>query len=128
MNHDAHDLLRRLAAADDRSIRMVLHPTPEFGLTQAHIDQAHPTATIPALDRHTRVLVRLAALLAVDAPIESLRWAVELASATGAGDDALAAVLVSTAAETGSARLARSASRLALALGFDLGLPAADVA
>ena len=86
-------------------------PTPEF-------ERGYELAK-PALDRRTRVLVRLAALIAVGACTESLRWAVELASTTGADDDALAAVLVATGSATGSAQLVESAPRLALALGFD---------
>lgn len=86
-------------------------PTPEFERGYA--------LTMPALDRRTRVLVRLAALIAVGACTESLRWAVELASTSGADDDALAAVLIATGSAAGSARLVESAPRLALALGFD---------
>jgi len=108
---EARDLLRRLAAADERSLQKAMAPTPEFDGDYA--------LTKPALDRRTRVLVRLAALIAVGACTESLRWAVELASTTGADDDALAAVLVATGSATGSARLVESAPRLALALGFD---------
>jgi alkylhydroperoxidase/carboxymuconolactone decarboxylase family protein YurZ len=86
-------------------------PTPEFERGYA--------LTKPALDRRTRVLVRLAALIAVGASTESLRWAVELASTSGADDDALAAVLIATGSAAGSARLVETAPRLALALGFD---------
>ena len=86
-------------------------PTPEF-------ERGYELAK-PALDRRTRVLVRLAALFAVGASTESLRWAVELASTTGADVDALAAVLVATGSAAGSAQLVESARRLALALGFD---------
>ena len=86
-------------------------PTPEFERGYA--------LTKPALDRRTRVLVRLAALIAVGACTESLRWAVELASTTGADDDALAAVLVATGHAAGAAQLVEIAPRLALALGFD---------
>jgi len=63
--------------------------------------------------------VRLAALLALDASTESLRWAVDLASAAGADDDALAAVLIVSGLTGGSAQIATSASRLALALGIE---------
>jgi alkylhydroperoxidase/carboxymuconolactone decarboxylase family protein YurZ len=109
--NEARDLLRRLAAHDERSLRTAMSPTPEF--------QRGYALTEPALDRRTRVLVRLAALVAVGACTESLRWAVELASTTGADDDALAAVLVATGFAAGSAQLVESAPRLALALGFD---------
>jgi hypothetical protein len=65
--------------------------------------------------------VRLAALLAMDASTESLRWAVDLAAAAGADDDALAAVLIVSGHTAGAAQLATSASRLASALGFEAG-------
>lgn len=109
--NEARDLLRRLAAHDEPSLRTAMAPTPEFELGYE--------MTKPALDRRTRVLVRLAALIAVGASTESLRWAVELASTSGADDDALAAVLVATGSATGAAQLVESAPRLALALGFD---------
>ena len=108
---EARDLLRRLAAHDERSLRRAMAPTPEFEPGYALTD--------PPLDRRTRVLVRLAALIAVGACTESLRWAVELASTTGADDDALAAVLVATGSAAGSAQLVETAPRLALALGFE---------
>jgi hypothetical protein len=118
MASEARDLLRRLSAADERSLQSVLAPTPEF-------DRSTPFEGL-ALDRRTRVLVRLAALLAVDAPTATLRWAAELAASTGAGDDVLVCALTCTAAETGTAQLVRSAPRLALALGFDAELEDGD--
>jgi alkylhydroperoxidase/carboxymuconolactone decarboxylase family protein YurZ len=74
----------------------------------------------PGLDRRTKLLVRLAALIAVDAGTESLRWAIDLAATDGADDDALAAVLVATAPAAGSAQLVASAPRLSHALGSEL--------
>ncbi len=88
-----------------------MSPTPEFEDDYA--------LTAVALDRRTRVLVRLAALIAVGACTESLRWAVELASTSGADDDTLAAVLFTTGSAAGSAQLVETAPRLALALGFE---------
>ena len=79
-------------------------------------------ASHPALlDTRTRLLVRLAALLALDASTESLRWAVDLASAAGADDEAVAAVLIVSGHAAGSAQLAKSAARLASALGIEAG-------
>jgi alkylhydroperoxidase/carboxymuconolactone decarboxylase family protein YurZ len=97
MISEPRELLRRLAAHDERSLRSAMAPTPEFELDYA--------LTLPALDRRTRVLVRLAALIVVGACTESLRWAVELASTSGADDDALAAVLIATGSVAGSAQL-----------------------
>lgn len=112
MVSEAEDLLRRLAANDDRSLATALTPTPEFGAGHEWVG--------PALDRKTRVLVRLGALLAVGAPTASLRWAVELASATGVDDHAVLGALFAAGSAAGPAQLVSSAPRLALALGFDL--------
>ena len=114
---EAEDLLRRLAANDERSLRAILAPTAEFA--------ADPQLR-SALDRRTRVLVRLAALLAVGACTTSLRWAVDLAATAGADDVAIVGALLSSAAAAGSAQVVSSAPRLALALGFDLELEGWD--
>ena len=74
MSTEPELLLRRLAAADERCLGGLMAPTPEFR-------QGDPSAA-QALDRRTRTLVRLAALLAVGAPTVSVQWAVELASVT----------------------------------------------
>ena len=75
-----------------------------------------------ALDRRTRSLIRLAALLVLGAPTASVQWAVELASATGADVETLTGVLLAAAPAAGAAQVSESAPRLALALGFDVGL------
>ena len=115
---DARQLLRRLAANDEICLARVLAP----GLP------SEPTrpGSHPLLDARTSLLVRLAALLTLDACTESVRWAVDLAFAAGADDEALAAVLIVSGATGGAAQLAASASRLALALGIEPGeqLPA----
>jgi alkylhydroperoxidase/carboxymuconolactone decarboxylase family protein YurZ len=113
MVSEPRELLRRLAAHDEGSLRSAMAPTPEFEHDYA--------LSLPALDRRTRVLVRLAALIAMGACTESLCWAVELASTSGADDAALAAVLIATGSVAGSAQLVESAPRLALALGFEPG-------
>lgn len=113
----AVDLLLRLAAGDERSLRAVLRQT---------FEPADGGGGLPAgalLDRRTRFLVRLGALLALDASTDSVRWAVELASTSGAGEDAVAAVLVTTGSAVGSAQLVSGAARLALALDYDAGAP-----
>jgi hypothetical protein len=102
------DLLRRLASHDERLLGTVLRLMPGGDLDH-----------LCGLDRRTRMLVRLGALLAIDAATSSLRWAVELASTSGAGDDALAAVLLSAGGTAGSAQLVASASRLVEALDFE---------
>jgi 4-carboxymuconolactone decarboxylase len=115
---EAQDLLSRLAANDERSLQALLVPTPESA----------GGGVVPALalDRRTRGLVRLGALIAVDACTASLRWAVELASSTGVDDEAVLGALLAAASAAGSAQVVSSAPRLALALGFDLELDGWD--
>lgn len=110
---DARQLLRRLAANDEACLAKVLWP----GSGTEDPGSEHP----PLLDTRTSLLVRLAALLALDASTESLCWAVDLARAAGADDDALAAVLIASGRTAGAAQLATSASRLAVALGIEPG-------
>lgn len=99
------DLLRRLAASDERSLQSVLEP----GCRSA-----------PVLDSDTRALVRLSALLAADAVTTSLRWAVDAACSVGVDEVQVAQVLVAIAPLTGTVQTAASAPRLALALDVDL--------
>jgi alkylhydroperoxidase/carboxymuconolactone decarboxylase family protein YurZ len=109
--NDAKDLLRRLSAADEGCLRTILAPSS---------DPERVTSAVPAaLDRRIRALVRLGALIAVDAPTTSLRWAVELAVTAGADDDAIVGALVAAAPAAGAAQVVAMAPRLALALGFE---------
>ena len=78
------------------------------------------------LDRQTRALVQLSALIADDAPTASLRWAADVAATAGADDAALVKVLAAAARATGAAQTAKSAPRLALALDVDIDLEGWD--
>jgi len=71
------NLLQRLSANEEPSLRIVLALRPET---------ADPEFN-PGLTPRVRMLVRLAALVALDASTTCLRWAVELASCAGADDD-----------------------------------------
>ncbi|MGO9975633.1 MAG: hypothetical protein ACLP01_23105 [Solirubrobacteraceae bacterium] len=108
----AYELLRRLAANDERLLRAVLMPAEVGG----------PSPVESILDRRTRMLVRLSALLAIGAPTTTLYWAVDLLSAAGVDEAAVVRVLVCAAPAVGSAQVISSAQRLALSLGFDLEL------
>lgn len=118
MGGDPEQLLRRLAAGDERLLQRVMAPTPEFGMPD-------PLAGEP-LDRRTRTLVRLAALLALGAPTNSVQWAAELAFTNGADVDTITGVLLASAPAAGGVSVVKSAPRLALALGFDLELDGRD--
>ncbi len=99
------ELLRRLAANDETCLQAVLLPNRR---------------DVTALDRETRALVQLSALVAVDAATATLRWAVEAAATVGAEEAAVVQVLLSGAPATGSAQAVMSAARLALALDHDV--------
>jgi hypothetical protein len=114
------DLLRRLAANDEPSLRALFRPTAPANLAGAE----RPSV----LDRQTRTLVQLAALLASDAATTSVRWAVDRVSATGADDAALVRVLLVAGSLAGSAQMVASAWRLALAIDIDLDLESWDAA
>jgi alkylhydroperoxidase/carboxymuconolactone decarboxylase family protein YurZ len=109
-------LLRQLADCDEQSLRQVLSPASETA----------DRSSGQSLDIRTARLVALGALLALDAPTASLRWAVERASCMGADAGEIVAVLLSAAHAAGAAQLVASAPRLALALDFDLDLEGWD--
>ncbi len=72
------------------------------------------------LDARTEALLRISALIAIDAPVSSYRSAVEAAGRAGARMEDLLAVLVAVAGTVGSARVVSAAPRLALAAGYDV--------
>jgi alkylhydroperoxidase/carboxymuconolactone decarboxylase family protein YurZ len=72
------------------------------------------------LDRQTRALVQLSALLAGDAGTAALRCAADNAAAAGVDDATLVSVLVTAATANGVAQTVKSAPRLALALDVDI--------
>jgi alkylhydroperoxidase/carboxymuconolactone decarboxylase family protein YurZ len=102
------ELLRRLALNDDEAVRSAVGARPATVVPE------------PALDAKTAALVRLAALLSVDAATASCRATVELAYAAGATDEEMVGVLVAVAPVVGAARLVAAAPRLALAIDYDL--------
>ncbi len=110
------NLLRRLGSGDEGSVRLVLALRPEAG------DPGFDTGLTPRV----RTLVRLAALIALDASTTCLRWAVELASCAGADDDEIVGVLMSVGPEVGLPRVSSSARRLAHAIGYEIGTDGAD--
>jgi hypothetical protein len=100
MTDQVEELLRGLAVNDDRSLRA-------FRRSDAG-------------SARTRALVRLAALLAVDASTTSLRWAVEQAAAAGVRDEEIVGVLRTVGETVGFAGVVAAAPRLALAIGYDI--------
>jgi 4-carboxymuconolactone decarboxylase len=111
MSQEAEQLLRALAANDEESVRAVLALRPE------NRADGYPGTS---LSPRVRMLVRLAALVALDAPTATLRWAVELAGCAGADEREIVAVLAAVAPEIGMPRTVNAAPRLALAIGYEL--------
>lgn len=87
-------------------------------MTQIPNSGRDPGPDEPWLDSRTRGLVRLAALLALEAPTTSLVWAVELACAAGVADEDVVAALLCTASAETAAQLESGAEPLAFALGY----------
>jgi 4-carboxymuconolactone decarboxylase len=112
-------LLRGLAASNESSLRSVLAASPATTWLS-------PTPTERTLSPTTCSLVHLAALLAAGASTTSLRWAVELALATGAQDEEIVEVLATVACVVGSAKVVAAAPRLALAIGYDIEIEGWD--
>jgi hypothetical protein len=83
-------------------------------------DRAGNSRRMPRLDARTEALMRIAALVAVDAPPSAYRSAVAAAEIAGARMEDLFAVLVAIADDVGSARVIAAAPRIALAAGYDV--------
>ena len=72
------------------------------------------------LDPRTEALVRIGALIALDAPPASFRCAVEDAQRVGARQEDLLATLMAVAGIVGTPRIVSAAPRIALAAGYDV--------
>jgi 4-carboxymuconolactone decarboxylase len=72
------------------------------------------------LDPRTEALVRIGALIALDAPPASFRCAVEDAQRVGARLEDLLATLLAVAGTVGTPRVVSAAPRIALAAGYDV--------
>jgi alkylhydroperoxidase/carboxymuconolactone decarboxylase family protein YurZ len=100
-------LLRRLAAYDEASIESVLGIRLECG----HLG---------GLDAKACALVRIGALLGIDATAPAYQWAVGMAFAAGATGDEIVGTLIVVAPTVGVARVVSAAPALGLAIGYDI--------
>ena len=103
---DYQEHLRRLAIHDVAFVSLLL------GAENAQVALA--------LDARTTALVRVAATIAVDAAPSSFQHAVAFALAAGATSDEIVATLEAVTPVTGDARAVLCATKLALALGYDV--------
>jgi len=105
--------LRKLAIRDDAFIDGLLAS-----------DRANLAES--ALDSKSHALVRLGALIAVDAASPSYLDALESARAGGASDDELVGCLIAVLPELGAARVISAAPKLGLAIGYDVAAALED--
>jgi 4-carboxymuconolactone decarboxylase len=99
--------LRRLAVRDDRYIEALLQA-----------DTAN--ATLAGLDDRSHSLIRIAALVALNAAPPVYMNSVEAALAAGGSHDEIVGVLIAVLPLVGIARVVSAAPNLGLALGYDV--------
>lgn len=104
---EREDMLRRLVLHDDSVVASVLAMGG---------DTWHPSP----IDAKTSALVRLGALIALDAPVVSYQSCITMALAAGATADDIVDTLMAVAPIAGGVRLVAAAPALALAIGYDI--------
>ena len=105
---DSHECtLRKLAIGDDAYIDSLL-ASERTNLAESD------------LDPKTHALVRLGALVAIDAESLGYMWAVDAARRRGATDDEIVGCLIAALPALGVAKIVSAAPKLALALGYDV--------
>jgi 4-carboxymuconolactone decarboxylase len=104
---ETHQTLSGIATGDVSLLDEVL------GLRDAQIASS-------ALDSRTFALVKIAALIALDAPPASYAWQVANALGEGASPEEIVAVLTAVAPQVGLPRVVAAAPEVMLALGLAL--------
>jgi 4-carboxymuconolactone decarboxylase len=99
--------LRRLAVRDDRYIGALL-------------SEERANVTLSGIDVKSHALLRIAALIALDAAPPSYMSAVEAGLEAGASYDEIVGTLIAVIPIVGVARVVSAAPNLALALGYDV--------
>ena len=100
-------MLFKVAIADDAYVEEVLSN-----------DRANLAAS--TLDAKAHALVRLGALIAIDAEAPAYMWTLQAARRAGASDDEIVGCLLAVMPTVGVARIVSAAPKLGLALGFDV--------
>ena len=99
--------LCKVAIADDAYVEQMLSN-----------DRANLTAS--ALGAKAHALVRLGALIAIDAETPAYMWTLEAARRAGASNDEIVGCLLAVMPTLGVAHVVSAAPKLGLALGFDV--------
>lgn len=101
--------MRQLAVNDELAVQSVLQ-----------MDVCDDSSV---LDPKTHALVRLGALIALQSSYSSYDWSVAAATAAGAADEEVVAVLVALVPVVGVARVNSAAAHIATAVGIDIDVP-----
>lgn len=104
---DTHETLSGVATGDMTMLEEVI------GLREAQLDAI-------GLDSRTFALVKIAALIALDAPPASYAWQVANALSDGATPEDILAVLRAVAPQVGGPRVVAAAPEIMVALGLAL--------
>jgi alkylhydroperoxidase/carboxymuconolactone decarboxylase family protein YurZ len=100
-------MLRRLSVRDDRYVDALLQAD-------------RSSATLSGLDDRSHALIRIAALVALNAATPAYMSSVEAALRAGACYDEIVGVLVALIPVIGYARVVSAAPNLGLAVGYDV--------
>src|SRR3954464_13308387 len=98
---------------------------PSIALSDDHfatsvLGMGQDTIEASGLDAKTHAMVRLAALVAIDAAPSSYNASAELALAAGASHDEIVGILIAVAPTIGLGRVVSAAPDLGIALGYDV--------
>lgn len=104
---EREDTLRNLALHDEGVITSILA-------------MGRDTWDASCIDARTHALVRLGALIALDAPVVSYQSCIAMALAAGATADDIVDTLIAVAPVAGGVRVVAAAPALALAIGYDI--------
>ena len=104
---DYKTTLRRLALRDDRFIASLLADDRE-------------SASVSKIDPRSHALVRVGALIAMDAAPPSYMWAIDAAEQAGVSRDEIVGTLIAVLPIVGAARVVSAAPSLGLAIGYDV--------
>jgi 4-carboxymuconolactone decarboxylase len=99
--------LCKIAIADDKYVEQVM-------------SNDHANLTASTLDAKAHALVRLGALIAIDAEAPAYMWTLQAARRAGVSDDELVGCLLAALPTLGVARIVSAAPKLGLAMGFDV--------
>jgi 4-carboxymuconolactone decarboxylase len=101
----------------EKLLRLVLH---DEAFIESVLGVEMENVEASGLDARTHAVIRLGALLALDAPSVSYQWNVDEAFGAGVTPDEIVGCLIATAPLIGIPRVVAAAPDLATMIGFDI--------